>query len=213
MRPKTTVERFLSYTEPEPNSGCWLWSGATTGEYGTLWANGRYYGAHRLAYEMFIGPIPDGLHIDHLCRVRYCVNPDHLEPVTMRENNLRGVGAPAQNARKTRCLKGHAFDAVNTHVRPGDGGRECRQCKRERQRAARKQKDLTQKEAAALAEAKWGYGARARMEYYGNQRTRHVFDAFAERPNGRSGSSWHSWREACERAGLVAPPATEDLSQ
>lgn len=66
-----------------------------------------------------------------------------------------------------------------------------------------RQKDLTRAEAAALAEAAWGYGARATMVHHGNQRVRHVFDAFAERPNGRSGSSWISWREACERAGLL----------
>lgn len=81
------IEAFESHIHYEPNSGCWLWSGADNGVgYGKF--RGRY--AHRISWEMHKGPIPDGMHIDHLCRVRCCVNPEHLEPVTNRENARRG---------------------------------------------------------------------------------------------------------------------------
>ena len=82
--------RFWSYATPEQNSGCWLWLGATTDNgYGSFWADGRSHRAHRFAYAQFVGPIPSGLTLDHLCRNRICVNPKHLEPVTDRENILR----------------------------------------------------------------------------------------------------------------------------
>lgn len=85
--------------------------------------------AHRVVYELLVGPIPEGLQLDHLCRVRHCVNPDHLEPVTGRVNVLRGDTVVAANAAKVECDSGHAFDAVNTYVRT-NGGRLCRTCRR-----------------------------------------------------------------------------------
>ena len=97
--------------------------------------------AHRAAYEVRIGPIPDGMVIDHLCRNRACINPAHMEPVTNRENVLRGTGPSAQHARKTHCNYGHAYDDQNTMHRRGR--RHCRKCAlratrewRERVRAA-----------------------------------------------------------------------------
>lgn len=84
--------------------------------------------AHRMSYEMFVGDIPEGLVIDHLCRNPACVNPDHLEVVTNKENILRGVGLTAQNSKKTHCLRGHPYDAANTRV--GKKGRDCRACHR-----------------------------------------------------------------------------------
>lgn len=111
---------------------CWLWNGARTDrEYGLfrLVRPKRMIGAHRFAYEQFNGPIPSELTIDHLCRVRYCVNPAHLEVVTRGENVLRGTGLSAVNARKTHCKRGHAFDEVNTAYSP-TGARICRACNR-----------------------------------------------------------------------------------
>lgn len=96
-------------------AGCWIWRGYTdpTNGYGS---HGDSY-AHRTFYEKFKGEIPAGLTIDHLCRVRNCVNPDHLEAVTLRENILRSDGPTAINARKTHCKHGHEFNAENTRTR------------------------------------------------------------------------------------------------
>jgi hypothetical protein len=85
--------------------------------------------AHRAFYMELVGPIPDGLTIDHLCKVRNCVNPDHLEPVSRGENTLRGNSPHAQNARKTHCLNGHLYDEQNTYITPR-GERACRACHR-----------------------------------------------------------------------------------
>lgn len=93
---------------------CWLWPTAKGG-YGAVWFNGRTCGAHRAVYEIFHGPIPKGMELDHLCRVHSCVNPDHLEPVTHVENVMRGKGIGVQNAAKTHCPQGHPYDDVNTY--------------------------------------------------------------------------------------------------
>jgi hypothetical protein len=114
---------------------CWLWTGrvaAGTG-YGVLSINGRETYAHRLSYEIAYGEIPDGLVTDHLCRVRLCVRPDHLEAVTTRENVMRGVGPTAINAQKTRCPKGHELTEANTYRRRDtkNGLRQCLTCRNE----------------------------------------------------------------------------------
>ena len=115
---------------------CWLWTGATDSHgYGKFKLDRRDRGAHRLVYEILVGPIPPGLQMDHLCRVRRCVNPDHLDVVTNRDNALRGWGFAAANATKTHCSKGHPFDVINTRVRI-NGGRQCRACDREVKRRA-----------------------------------------------------------------------------
>jgi hypothetical protein len=115
---------------------CWEWKGAISSKgYGTTSIEGRSHRAHRVAYELLVGPIPAGLPLDHLCRVRHCVNPDHLQVVTPRENTFRSPIAPAvRNAMKTHCVHGHAFDAANTVI-SADGWRRCRQCFRDRDRA------------------------------------------------------------------------------
>lgn len=111
---------------------CWLWLGSQrNGGYGQFWDGLHIAKAHRFAYELLIGPIPDGLEPDHLCRNRTCVSPTHLEVVTHRVNLLRGTGFPAQNARKTHCPQGHPYSGRNIYV-DKHGWRECRECDRTR---------------------------------------------------------------------------------
>lgn len=123
------AERF--WAKVEKTEACWLWSASRNQDgYGLFSIEGRHNVAHRVAYEWLIGPIPTGLQLDHLCRVRNCVNPEHLEPVTCRENVLRGEGLAAINARLTHCSKGHPYVGENLIPKAG-GGRRCRACKRE----------------------------------------------------------------------------------
>lgn len=114
--------------------GCWPWTGYCNGDgYGIFNPQrGVKYRAHRFAYELFVGMIPEGLTVDHLCKNRRCCNPLHMELVTRGENALRGEGPCAMNARKTHCMHGHEFTPQNTRIKPE--GRECRACDRERHR-------------------------------------------------------------------------------
>jgi len=132
------TDRFYEKVMFEPNSGCWLWTaGCGTAGYGTFWVGqplNRTVSAYRWAYEHLVGPIPEGLTLDHLCRIRHCVNPWHLEPVTHRENVLRGVAPSARNAVKTDCPRGHPYDEENTYWRPNGMGRDCRICGSQRTR-------------------------------------------------------------------------------
>lgn len=106
---------------------CWLWLGARkAGTYGFFHYAGRQGKAHRYAYERFVGPIPPGYQIDHLCRNPSCVRPDHLEAVTPRENLRRSRGFIAENIAKTTCPRGHAYSGVNNQ-----GRRICHACARE----------------------------------------------------------------------------------
>lgn len=115
----------------DKSGSCWYWLGAVTSTgYGNFYLQGKYLGAHKAVYQMLIGPVPEGLELDHLCRVRACVNPDHLEPVTHRENDLRGVGVSAVNIVKTHCDQGHPFNERNTYHRPDKPStRDCRRCR------------------------------------------------------------------------------------
>lgn len=109
--------------------GCVIWTGSTQHHrgYGRMSVGGVPRYTHALAYEELVGPIPDGLVLDHLCRRPACINPFHLEPVTRGENTRRGVGPTAVNAEKTRCVNGHEFTPENTIARP-KGRRGCRAC-------------------------------------------------------------------------------------
>lgn len=114
-------EKVRSRLNRDPETGCWEWTGAKTGVgYGEVRWEGRTCSVHRLVHELLIGPIPQELELDHLCRVRHCANPDHLEPVTHEENMRR--------ARLTHCRKGHELTPENTYVMGRK--RRVRQCKR-----------------------------------------------------------------------------------
>ncbi len=131
--------RLLSYIRT--SHSCWNWCGPVQQRgsrghyvpYGSITLNSKTQGAHRVVYEYFKGPIPKGLHLDHLCRNTLCVKPTHLEPVTPRENILRGIGIPARNSRKTHCKRGHPFDEKNTYRT--SRGRHCIACQRRREAA------------------------------------------------------------------------------
>ena len=136
-KPKPIGSRLLARIQKDADTGCWNWLGCISAEgYGRMGAGNGHTAdyTHRLSYREFVGPIPDGLHIDHLCRNRRCCNPDHLEAVTQRENLVRGEG-PAARATATCCARGHAFDEANTYRKP-NGTRLCRAC--ERIRAAKR---------------------------------------------------------------------------
>src|SRR5262245_20695777 len=128
---KNRAEKFNSKYEINPASGCWEWLDVPHHSgYGHFFYNGKIHLAHRMAFEYFKGAIAEGLQLDHLCRNRSCVNPNHLEPVTCRENLLRGTCPTAQNARKTHCPKGHELVGHNLMI--WRGKRKCRTCSNER---------------------------------------------------------------------------------
>ena len=132
---ENVVDRFWKYVIK--TEYCWLW--IATGikqRYGLFWNGGRYVGAHRYAYELLVGKIPNGLTIDHLCKNTKCVNPKHLEPVTIKENILRGDGVSARNSRKKYCKRGHLLSGDNL-IKGTGSQRQCKFCKRLRY-AARK---------------------------------------------------------------------------
>lgn len=108
------LEYIYKYSK-QSRSGCWLWLGGIgPGGYGTASWGGKTQRAHRLSYAAFKGNIPDGLCLDHLCRVRSCINPQHLEAVTYAVNSSRGIGPSAINQRKTHCKNGHLFPPANS---------------------------------------------------------------------------------------------------
>lgn len=129
---KTTDEAARFWAKVDTTGDCWLWLGAKSHNgYGRNMFRGRRIMAHRIAYLLNVGEIPDGMQLDHLCRVRACVNPSHLEPVTPRENIMRSEAPTAINARRAECVHGHAFTALNTYMTPDDR-RQCRTCIRAR---------------------------------------------------------------------------------
>lgn len=144
---KTWQERIHHYYIVDTDTGCWMWTGAINHHgYGMFNVPEGLRRAHRVMYELMVGPIPEGEEIDHTCHTddptcwggatcphRRCCNPEHLEAVTPRENQLRGNGVGGMNARKTHCPQGHPYDEENTFI--VRGSRRCRICQEARNRA------------------------------------------------------------------------------
>lgn len=127
------VERFWEKVKVDAISGCWNWTAATSRGYGrfVLKHGMKEIKAHRFAYEVNKGKIPPRLQLDHLCRNRGCVNPEHLEPVTNKVNVLRGIGISAQNSTKTHCPQGHPYSGKNLYITPEEK-RQCKVCRENR---------------------------------------------------------------------------------
>lgn len=134
-------ERFWS--KVQKGKSCWNWTASTDSTYGQFGVLGKTFKAHRYSYQQAKGPVPKGLELDHLCRNQLCVNPDHLEAVTHKENCRRGLGAVVaglMQSNKKRCPKGHRYFGKNIYLDPR-GFRQCRKCRSEisrRIRAAKK---------------------------------------------------------------------------
>lgn len=141
--PGFSPERF--WGRVDKSGDCWLWLGALNRDgYGHTSRNNKTVFTHRLAYELEVGPIPEGFVLDHLCRVHNCVRPDHLEPVTAKENVDRGE----RSSTKTECIHGHPYEPDNLYRNPA-GKRICRVCMRANSRRRYAEKRSERDEGAA----------------------------------------------------------------
>jgi hypothetical protein len=130
-RPRKTLEERLMRRREIDANGCWLWTASVNKSgYGIIWQDYTMKLVHRVSLELVGRPIPDGLVTDHLCRVRRCFNPDHLEAVTRRENTMRSpIAVAAIHARKTHCVNDHPFSEENTYAWTDANGRTRRRCR------------------------------------------------------------------------------------
>jgi len=150
--------RLFNLSYPEPNTGCYIWGGATyLNGYGILTINKKCLSAHRVSYYVHKGNIGYGLVVDHLCNNKLCINPEHLQATTQKKNVLRGNSGSAKNSIKTHCYKGHEFTKENTRIN-NRGSRDCIICHKD------KKKRYYKKHIAAILENK--------AEYYKKNRTR-----------------------------------------
>ena len=142
-------DRIWAHIVPEPNTGCWFWSGShnnsgyarinlKTTKSKTGW---KTCYLHRVTYEMYVGPIPNGKQIDHLCRQRGCCNPEHLEAVTPQQNVARGLASAVNAAHKTHCPYGHEYNDDNTYI-DSKGWQHCNECRRQRDRKRDRSRDI-----------------------------------------------------------------------
>lgn len=141
MKPRPASERFHGKYAIDPETGCWNWTGYVAEHgYGTIGetvapGRSRSLYAHRISYEIHKGPIPEGLVVDHMCNNRRCVNPDHLQAITHRENVLRSPHPLFARRRVGLCIRGHDMtDPTNVYIRPDNGRKMCKACTRIRQR-------------------------------------------------------------------------------
>lgn len=139
-------DRFWNKATTDPSTGCWLWIGATTGNgYGNFRFKGKNHAAHRVSRSLLIAEVEAELDLDHLCRTRSCINPDHLEPVSRRENVLRGLRGRLREVTEY-CSKGHAYDVDNLKIEKRSDGRTVRRCKKCRRVADAKRRLLNKGE-------------------------------------------------------------------
>jgi hypothetical protein len=137
-------DRFEQFIIRDPNSGCWFFMGADDNNgYGGFRRSkekgGKWTKAHKVSYDLFVGKVPEGKILDHLCRVRCCVNPEHLEPVTYKENADRGLTGINMSS-KTHCPQGHPYRGDNLYIKP-NGGRDCKTCRKEANRRCRENRN------------------------------------------------------------------------
>ena len=135
LLPAALKDKIIVSTLNEKYPDCWIWVGAHIDGYGSIYWQKRTHVVHKVVYELLVEVVPSTLNLDHLCRIRPCCNPQHLEPVTVAENILRGNGAGAKNKLKTHCPKGHLLAGDNLVPSTSKMGfRKCLTCSRERQR-------------------------------------------------------------------------------
>ena len=140
----TTYDPQAFFQKASMGDGCWKWLGSKyRNGYGKLGKTGVM--AHRIAYELTRGEVPKDMCLDHLCKQRDCINPDHLEIVTLTENVMRGESQAAQNGRKTHCIRGHEFTSENTYTPPKRQTRRyCKTCASIRSQYKNKNSDTSQ---------------------------------------------------------------------